>query len=58
MPQQLRPDLLKVIAGLLHYSFKDIRFKYDDLTDQEQSLCTPEQFDEIAHWVKRQLRER
>lgn len=44
--------LLAVVKRFLNYSFEDIDFKYDDLTETEKKLATREEFEKLAAWVK------
>jgi hypothetical protein len=41
-----------VIKKFLHYSFEDIHYTYTNLTEQEQGLCTKEQFEELMAWLR------
>lgn len=41
-----------VARAFLAYSFKDIGFKYSDLTDTEKALCTPQEWAKLVAWVK------
>ena len=43
---------MTALKRLLDYSWKDIRFRYEDLTERERELVTPEQFDELIYWVQ------
>lgn len=41
-----------VVKRFLNYSFKDINFDYDGLTDTEKGLATREEFERLASWVQ------
>lgn len=36
----------------LTYSFTDIKFNYDGLTEAERWFCTREEFDALVTWIK------
>lgn len=42
-----------IIRRFLNYSFKDIHFEYDGLTDEEKKLATREEFENLVKWVLR-----
>lgn len=41
-----------VMKRFFHYSFEDVHYEYANLTDQEKSLCTPEQFEDMMLWLR------
>lgn len=43
---------LKLSAKFLRYLFKDIDYKYEDLTDHEKSLCSEKEFKAFVAQVK------
>jgi hypothetical protein len=50
MKQQI-PKLPKCVLRLLDYSWKDIEYEYDGLTDREKKCITREEFEEIRTQV-------
>jgi len=48
MPDELKP----IIKKFLRYSFNDIDYNYDSLTEHEQSFATREEFEKLVAWVK------
>lgn len=44
------------VARLLDYSWKDIDYIYEGLTEEERKLLTKEEFLDISAWVKRALK--
>lgn len=42
----------RIAKRFLTYAFKDIHFKYDELTDEEKKLATREEFENLVAWVK------
>jgi hypothetical protein len=45
-------QLAEAIRRLLRYSWEDAGFRYEELTNTEQSLITREQFEILVEWVK------
>jgi hypothetical protein len=51
--------LFTIIARFLNYSFKDIAFKYSELTPMEQKLCTKQEWDTLLMpWFKKYREEK
>lgn len=48
MPKHLE----EVVKRFLQYSFGPVGYDYDGLTGTEQSLCTREEFAELAQWAR------
>lgn len=48
---ELNPKLIPVIKEFLRYSWYDINFEYSGLTNLEQKICTPEEFEELVAWT-------
>ena len=46
------PDVTKIAKDFLRYSFNDINFNYDSLTDTEKDLCTREEFEALRAWIQ------
>lgn len=40
------------VKRLMRYSWEDIDYRYDDMTESEKSMVTPEQFDKLMRWVR------
>lgn len=53
--ETLPRELNATVARFLRYSFEDVDYNYDDLTDQEQRLTTPKEFKQLVAWTKSQL---
>jgi hypothetical protein len=43
--------VLDAVKALLHYSWKDIDYRYSGLTEEERSYVTPEQFELLTRWI-------
>ena len=39
------------VKRILRSSFKDIAFRYENLTSEEQTQITPEQFKQVVAWL-------
>ena len=44
-------NLSLFVCRLLDYSYRDIRWQYDQLTDAEKACCTREEFDALREKV-------
>jgi hypothetical protein len=42
----------EIIRKFLAYSFDEIEWNYEDLTDAEQALCSQEEYNELASWAR------
>lgn len=49
---KLDQETLEAVRQLLRYSWTDIDFKWEELTDVEKKLVTPMQFEKLVQWVK------
>lgn len=46
--------IVEVVARrFLDYAFKDIKYKYYELTPEEKALCSEEEFQELVKWIKK-----
>jgi len=41
-----------VAKRFFRYSFEDIDYRYELLTQSERNLCTREEFEELVKWVR------
>jgi hypothetical protein len=48
----LTEELLGAVLRLLTYSWKDINFEYDALTEDEKKCLTREQHAQLVMWLK------
>jgi hypothetical protein len=47
------PDRISAVTKkFLKYSFEEIDFTYEQLTPEEKSLCTKDEFEELVKWLK------
>jgi hypothetical protein len=44
-------SLQDIAKKFLAYSFKDIKFEYEQLTEEEKKLCTPDEFKALVEWI-------
>jgi hypothetical protein len=44
-------DLAQTIRQLLRYSFLDVSFSYEGLTNTEKALLTEQQFERLMAWI-------
>lgn len=47
--------LERIIKRFLKYSFEDADYKWINLTDAEQKLCSPAEFKSLVNWIKKSL---
>jgi hypothetical protein len=49
--KQMTEAQQKIVRKFLNYSFSPVQGKYEDLTEEEQSFCSPSEFAELVSWV-------
>lgn len=42
----------QIIRAFLAYSFTDVDFEYEELTDRERSFCQSKEFAALVAWIK------
>lgn len=47
----MTPELEIIIKKFLDYSFTEIEYDYNELTQSEKALCTEEEFRKLVGWV-------
>ena len=48
----LNERLLKVVTGILNYSFEDINWDYEALSSEEKKLMTPEDMELLKKYFR------
>jgi hypothetical protein len=44
-------ELADIIKRFLKYSFKDIEYSWENLTERERTFCTEAEFQRLKEWV-------
>ena len=48
----MTPELEAIIKKFLRYSFDGIEYMWDNLTTEEKTFATDEEFQKLVAWVK------